>query len=224
MIKLQPDKAKSPNRPSLIPTLQHQPSELESAVIEKLAASIELKRNEIKKVYSGINNQLTDDNDGDDNQRDKEILKHVRFESIDITNSPPSKLTATYTVHQAKGRENKATTNSVFKQTRAPSKVPPQSAVIKPKIENKSSLKSPLRQATNIRVHSTRPNLTYQQKKKLEHEQKVRFEQRLQAVREKIIVRKLAYIWLRKFIYSRKAASWWFLTGRKMMPLPSQAE
>lgn len=68
-------------------------------------------------------------------------------------------------------------------------------------------------------ANRTNKILTYQQKKKLLTEAKEKLEKELQVLRKKVVVRKFAYIWLRKHFYSEKN----FKSGKNLL-LPSQLQ
>jgi hypothetical protein len=242
MSKSQPNKSKSPSRPTW-PQLDENSSPLIIQQLQQLTNSVDLKRRQLNNVYEDLNHLQTKETAGNYN-----ILKHVHFESIDTTtldttantstnpsrNASPPKFSQTYTVHSLstvvktntianKNQENKtATPTGKLKPTTSKVTKIPQIAtgsnVVSPveKKQPSSVLKSPLKQTTN-KINSIRPVLTFQQKRQLEIERKAKFEQDLLVIRQKVILRKFGYLWLRLFFYARKIA-------QRPLLLPSQTE
>jgi hypothetical protein len=236
MSKSQPDKSKSPSRQTRAPD-----ENLSPLIVKQLTNSVDLKRQELNNIYDDINHLQAADENTNAKETGNNILKHVHFESIDTTqgetpthsrNPSPPKFSQTYTIHHLNAILKTSTVkkNQENKQMTPASKVKSSSNIKITKIpqtttgSNKnvttekrpSALKIPLKQATN-KINSIRPVLTFQQKRQLEQEKKAKFEQDLLALRQKIIIRKFVYIWLRLFFYSKKSAS-------KPLILPSQAE
>jgi hypothetical protein len=158
--------------------------------------------------------------------------------------SPP-KFTQTYTVHQfdpvlkpmpsggfsnVQDQENKTNraaglstaAKTTIKNSKVTTRIPQQITGGKSSglVDNKklpSALKSsPLKQTTN-KIHSTRPVLTFQQKRQIEQEKREKFERDVLSIRQKIVVRKFGYAWLRLYYYSKR------MTYRPLL-LPSQTE
>jgi hypothetical protein len=129
------------------------------------------------------------------------ILKHVHFEfkntNNSINNNLPHQFNSTFTVkiNQQKS-PNKPLVSIGNRQDR--SKSPKKS--IKP-IQPISSL-HPTSKPTQIAAKTTKSpttNLTLQQKRHLQLEAKNKLDKQLEILRAKVIKRKFAYIWLRKY-------------------------
>jgi hypothetical protein len=235
--KPQPDKSSvSPVRSiSIMPNDTNENNDEANSKLANLNASVESKRNLLNKLYDDM--KSTADKLKTNNPN---ILKHVHFESIDddndndITERPI--FNSTYTVNQINkssplasiGNKTRLTITPKSQQDKTKStksnniisttKVQITSTKVNKKSRNTSS--SP------IKTIKPKPPLTLQQKRQKLLEEKAKQKQDLEILKRKVILRKYAYIWLRRYLYSSKYRYFQFsqstYTGFKFL-LPSQA-
>ncbi|CAF0727562.1 unnamed protein product [Brachionus calyciflorus] len=195
--------------------------------IIKLTNSVEEKRKILNQIYYDIQkNDENIENKPSEKSNRNNMLKHVHFESIDTTkeDSKIQKImNSTFTVDIKKFIQEKSTnvqSKIPVEQSKIKSKTPiktkdkPLSGTIKV-----SPAKVEIRTKPSPSKPIIRPVLTYQQKKLLEKESKLKFEQKLDEIRQKIISRKFGYIWLRKYFYSKSK-----IQSNQRILLPSQVQ
>lgn len=186
-----------------------------SQELKELSESVETKRLELNKLYK----DASDDNSfktvsklqklssiglqSPPSSTPKEttsnnILKHVHFEfkntNNTINNNLPQQFNSTFTVKINQPKSPLVSIGNRQDRSKSPKKS------IKP-IQPISSL-HPTSKPTQIAAKTTKSpttNLTLQQKRQLQLEAKNKLNKQLEILRVKVIKRKFAYIWLRKY-------------------------
>lgn len=196
--------------------------------IDKLKSSVEEKRQLLNQIYTEITKDTACTtqplNALDTNltsalkiKPGTSILKHVQFESSDEEEPRYKTINRVQTSrpttdnHGKKAKENDS-------KTKATSSDRTQSAFLKPKESKYQQHKA----NTKVTNRSNRPVvLTVQQKRELELAKKAEFVKAVELLHVKVITRKYAYIWLRRFFYSNTHKS---DESRALLLLPSQIE
>lgn len=168
--------------------------------VDKTNASIEIKRTGVREPNSG----------------DKEKLEsNSKCTLIDSNplNNRFAKLNTTIIVH--KNESLISIENKSHSKARNPSPNKPLS-FNNQLINEKKKEQRTMKNTENIekQVVNNKEHLTFHQKRKLIQEKKAKFDQSLAILREKILIRKFAYIWLRVYYYKSKHTN---------KPIPSTA-
>ncbi len=200
--------------------------------IEKLRSSVEEKRQMLNKIYS---------ENSSDNQLEKtmtsavrpkqsmlaptsvttNILKHVHFESDDEEEDRQRIKNSTYTIRSETFKKTTKENQIQNKNSNSPDK--------KTQLALKN-LKSPLKVNTKVSNNNnknisktaivSKPFLTVQQKRELELAQKAEFRKAVEILHIKVLTRKYAYLWLRRFFYPDNKIK----DSNTMLLLPSQVD
>lgn len=178
--------------------------------IIKLRKSIEEKRKHLDKIYLEAAGR-DENSEVKPNMLGVTIIKKVNFEPAENRNE--SKIGNYF--------------NSTFTVTKIPQQKDINSFRSKNFDKNKKSNQDENDQKCTLQTQkiqkslsrpSNRQVFTYHQKKLIEKEKNQTFEANLKQIRDKILTRKFAYIWLRKHLNKRK-----FLSNHKII-LPSEAQ
>ena len=214
--KLKPNVASvSPTRPESTKSTALSSEQILTENLKELSNSIEKKREELNKLYNDLtkaDHPPTDETitiptkPPQQQMTNTNILKQVHFEMKDLlsngaNNSQAQKMNSTFTVklNATVGATSKPLASIGNRQDR--SKSP------------KKPVKSPQALYPSVKpvlIAAKSRNLTLQQKRQLQLEATQKLQSELAIIREKVIRRKFAYIWLRK--------------NRRVQLLPSQAE
>ena len=233
--KPQPDKSSlSPVRSvSIMPNDTNENNDESNSKLVNLNASVESKRNMLNRLYDDM--KTTADKLKSNNPN---ILKHVHFESIDDDNDNKERpiFNSTYTVDQINKSSpltsigNKTKSPIITKNQQDKTKSPKTINTIATKTQitsSKAGTKSTKTTSPSpTKTIKPKPPLTLQQKRQKLLEEKAKQKQDLDLIKRKVILRKYAYIWLRRHLYSSRYRYFQFsqstYTGFKFL-LPSQA-
>jgi hypothetical protein len=234
----------SPVRPESKANAAHSLLESSSSKItqglKELSESLETKRLELNQLYKDLSDNVPSktitklDNlshilpQSPPSSTPKEttsnnILKYVQFEfknTNTISNvNQPQKFNSTFTVKLNQEKSpNKPLVSIGNRQDRSKSPKKPIKSTQPVLSINPTS--KPFQISTKTKSQPT--NLTLQQKRQLQLEAKNKLNKQLEILRVKVIKRKFAYIWLRKFFYSTRSSQ--SINVKRNLPLPSQAK
>jgi len=202
--------------------------------IEKLRSSVEEKRQLLNKMYAENESANPVETNLTSALKPKQsmpatavttinILKHVHFESDDDEGVSQQIINSTYTTRTDKPRqtakENQIRSNNTSKspdrRTQTALKALKSPLKVNTKVNNNNN-NSKTSKISNI----SRPILTVQQKRELELAKKAELRKALEILHVKVITRKYAYLWLRRFFYSRTRIQ----DSKGMLLLPSQVD
>jgi hypothetical protein len=186
--------------------------------LQKLVVSVEEKRLILQKMYNETHTEPVLRLDETKKQA-SEILKNVHFDSTDDEqNENKNKLNSTYKLKSSKPSEHTLKHKPPLSEKKNQASKP--KTISKPTLKTPTTPTTPTKSLSNLEPKHNqvqikpRINLSMQQKRKLALECKIKLDKELEILRSKILARKFAHIWIRKYFYSKS----------KCLLLPSQLE